>query len=529
VRRTALDSLETGRNHHQVEATLQCVVSGQVQPFTFLLSSSRLLIHDQPHVLVTMKDITGRKQAELALAESEAKFRQLFSTVSDALVVFDAETRQFVEANETASRLYGYTREEFMQLTHRAITAEPEDSEAAIALILTGAAPRIPLRYHKKKDGTVFPVEIAGSTFALKGRPVVCGIIRDITAREQAQAALRRNEQELAHFFAQAPLGLLWVARDGSILRVNRAELELLGATGEEVYGRRVFEFHEDTEAVADLLDCLSKGETVRDYRARVRQKNGSLRHVLIDANGLWELDRLVHTRWFVRDITRRVELEQEILTISEREQRRLGNDLHDDLCQQLASIEFLSHTLASDLAPVSETGATQAKEIAQMIQRTLTQTRELARGLSPVPLEAQGLAHALRELAARTKKVFRVDCRFGNQALVLVPDHTVAIHLYRIAQEAVGNAVKHGKPNRIDIGLSAGDSSLTLAVSDDGLGLPERLQRGKGMGLRIMRYRAGVIGASLQIQRGPAGGTTVSCTVRQEGFPRKDGIQLEP
>src|ERR1019366_2280154 len=104
-----------------------------------------------------------------ALAEKAIEHHRLFETISDAAFVFDAETRRFVEANEAALRLYGYTREEFLSLTHGAITAEPEDSEAAIQLTLAGVAPRIPLRYHRKKDGTVFPVEISGSTFTLQG------------------------------------------------------------------------------------------------------------------------------------------------------------------------------------------------------------------------------------------------------------------------------------------------------------------------------------------------------------------------
>ncbi len=197
-----------------------------------------------------VRERTAELQAShQALAESEEKHRRLFETISDAAFVFDAETRRFVEVNEAALRLYGYTREEFLRLTHRAITAEPEDSEATIQLALAGAAPRIPLRYHRKKDGTIFPVEIAASTFTLKGRPVACGVIRDITARKQAEETLRRREQELADFFAEAPLGLLWVGPDGRILRVNQAELELVGRTGEEVFGRHVSELHADADA----------------------------------------------------------------------------------------------------------------------------------------------------------------------------------------------------------------------------------------------------------------------------------------
>ncbi len=455
-----------------------------------------------------------------ALAESEDKFRRLFAAVTDAIVVFDAQTRQFVEVNDATLQLYGYTRDEFLRLKHPAITAEPEDSYASIRLTLASSMTRIPLRYHKKKDGTVFPVEISASTFLLKGRTVLCGIIRDITARKQAEEALRRREQELADFFAESPLGLLWVGPNGHILRANEAELELLGRRCEEIRGWHVAELHADFEAATELLGRLAKKETVQNYRARLRQKDGSIRQVLIDANGLWEADQLVHSRWFVRDITRRLELEREILSISEREHRRLGHDLHDDLCQQLAGIEFLSQTLAGDLAARSAAGAAQAKEIAQMTQHAMRHTRELARGLSPVRLEAEGLMDALRGLAAQTKKVFRRDCRFRCEAPVLVPDHTVAIHLYRIAQEAVGNAIKHSKARRITLALAARGDSLILEVNDNGIGLPRTTRKAKGMGLRIMRYRAGVIGGTLAVERAPLGGTSVKCTVKEGLLP---------
>ena len=467
-----------------------------------------------------VRERTAELQASSqALAEKAIEHHRLFETISDAAFVFDAETRRFVEANEAALRLYGYTREEFLSLTHGAITAEPEDSEAAIQLTLAGVAPRIPLRYHRKKDGTVFPVEISASTFTLKGRRVACGIIRDITARKQAEEALRRREQELADFFAESPLGLLWVGPDGRVQRVNQAELELLGRPGEEVLGRHVSELHVDAKAAAHVLTRVAERQTVQNYRARLRHKDGPQREVLIDANGLWEQERLVHSRWFTRDITRHVELEREILAISEREQRRLGHDLHDDLCQQLAGIEFLSQRLARDLAARPAVMA-QAKEIAQMVQRAMTQTRELAQGLSPVRLEAEGLTDALRELAAGTRKVFRCACRCRCDPPVLVPDHTVAVHLYRIAQEAVNNAIKHGKARRIDISLTATGNAVTLAVTGNGTGIPRKLPKRKGMGLRIMRYRAEVIGGTLLVEPVSGGGTRVVCTVSDGLLP---------
>lgn len=338
--------------------------------------------------------------------------------------------------------------------------------------------------------------------------------------RLRVQRELGRSEQELADFFAAAPLGLLWVADDGRILRVNEAELELLGRDEKEVLGHCITEFGLEPEMVTDVLARILRKETVLNYRARIRRRNGSVKHILVDANGLWEREHLVHSRWFVRDITDRVDLEREILAISEREQRRLGHDLHDDLCQQLAGIEFLSQSLARDLARQTVSQAPQAKEISQLVQHAMNQTRELAHGLSPVGMEAEGLMEGLGELASRTRRVFRLECQFRCPALVLVPDDVVAIHLYRIAQEAVGNAVKHGKAKRIEIALTSAGSDLQLRVHDNGTGLPRTVAKPKGMGLRIMRYRAGVIGGSLVVQSNPDGGTTVTCTIPDGVLP---------
>lgn len=137
------------------------------------------------------------RRTEAALREGEEKYRQLFATVSDAIIVFDAETRRFVDVNERALRLYGYTRVEFLSLTHGDITAEPAASEASIREALTGIRLGVPLRYHKKKDGTVFPAEISAGAFVWGGRSVVCGVIRDITDRKRVEAALWQSEVTL--------------------------------------------------------------------------------------------------------------------------------------------------------------------------------------------------------------------------------------------------------------------------------------------------------------------------------------------
>ncbi|MCX5844268.1 MAG: PAS domain S-box protein [Deltaproteobacteria bacterium] len=145
----------------------------------------------------SIRDITQRHQLEDLLRASEEKYRQLFTTVPDAIYIFDAETRQMIDANESVLQLYGYSRQEFLDLTHADITAEPEESEKAIQITISGKMHRVPLRYHRKKDNTVFPVEASTSMFDLGGRKVICVVIRDITDRKMAEEALEKREREL--------------------------------------------------------------------------------------------------------------------------------------------------------------------------------------------------------------------------------------------------------------------------------------------------------------------------------------------
>jgi PAS domain S-box-containing protein len=221
-------------------------------------------------------------------------------------------------------------------------------------------------------------------------------------------------------------------------------------------------------------------------------------------------------THWLVifRDITERKRLEKEILEISDRERQRIGRDLHDGLCQHLAGIELMSQLLEQRLAARFRAGAAQAGEIARHIRDAISQTRLLARGLSPVTLESEGLCSALEELAVNTEKMFSVSCRFQCESLARITDRAVAMHLYRIAQEAVSNAIKHGKATEIRIDFRQSDNRVCLAISDNGSGFPGAEPSVSGMGLRIMRYRASVVGGSLALERNPVSGITVTCSV---------------
>jgi PAS domain S-box-containing protein len=214
------------------------------------------------------------------------------------------------------------------------------------------------------------------------------------------------------------------------------------------------------------------------------------------------------------KEIVARHRLEKEILEISEREQQRIGRNLHDDLGQRLVGISYMSHQLAGVLQAVDSPEAGQAAKITALLNDALSLTRSLARGLHPVALKSGGLIAALADFADRTSEIYQVACRFDGPADEPPLTDTAATHLYRIAREAVTNAVNHGQAKKIHISLVVASGHTELRVADNGCGMPRLGLRRKGMGLRIMNYRADVIGASLAFTTTEKGGTLVTCAV---------------
>jgi signal transduction histidine kinase len=212
--------------------------------------------------------------------------------------------------------------------------------------------------------------------------------------------------------------------------------------------------------------------------------------------------------------------LEREIIDISEREQQRIGRDLHDGVCQYLAAIGFSAAILSRDLEPESSIRSQKAGEIANLLQDALKRTRDLARGLSPVDRDEGGLESALNELASSTSKLSGISCSFICVGEVEIRDNARAVHLFRIAQEALNNAIKHGHPKAVVVALEASNGALSLRVSDDGVGFDPTGSERRGMGLNIMRYRARMLAGRLEIQSNSPVGTMVTCTIARPPAP---------
>ena len=207
-------------------------------------------------------------------------------------------------------------------------------------------------------------------------------------------------------------------------------------------------------------------------------------------------------------------ELEQEIVRVSEREQMRIGQDLHDGICQRLAAIDCAAACLKAELQGKHPTEAASAATIQRMLKEAIVETRGLARGIFPVQMHAEGLPAALEELATTTNRLRQLNVTFDTSGEVGISEPATAMHLFRIAQEALNNVVRHAGARHVTISLHREMDRLTLTVADDGCGLVEPPVKSNGMGLRTMSYRARQIGGELEVTPLTAGGTMVRCAL---------------
>ena len=331
----------------------------------------------------------------------------------------------------------------------------------------------------------------------------------------RSESAVRDREERLRAILETAVEGIITIDEHGIIESFNPASEKIFGYRAAEVIGKNVnvlmaTPHREQHDGYIENYQRTGHAKIIGIGRETfARKKDGTLFPIDLSVSEVKLSDRRIFTG-FIRDITERKRLEKENLEISEREQRRIGQDLHDGLCQHLAGVEMLCQVLAQKLAPKSKDTAARATEIAQAVRAAISQTRLLARGLSPVTLESEGLMSALTELAHNTEKMFRVRCEFDCPEVVKFNDHAAATHLFRIAQEAVSNALKHGKAKKISIQLRELPGQLNLRVSDNGAGFPKKFSGGTGMGLRIMQSRIGMVGGTLTIEQPPAGGVSV-------------------
>jgi PAS domain S-box-containing protein len=354
------------------------------------------------------------------------------------------------------------------------------------------------------------------------GRPwFIHGVAFDISELKRTEEALEEERNVLSAILETVAALVVVLDPNGRIVRFNRACERTTGYSFAEVQGKYVWDLFrapEDGERFQARFYQLLCGSPSNDEESYWLNREGERRLISWSSTILPGAGNKV--RYVIAtgtDITERKMLERAILDISGREQRRIGQDLHDGLGQHLTGIAFMSKVQEQKLAEKSQPEAADAAKIVRLVNEAIHKTRELARGLLPVQSDEQGLMSALQQFSSEVEDLFQISCRFECEEPVLVRDDAVANHLYRIAQEAVHNGIKHGKARNIVIGLHAADEGGTLTVEDDGVGIAEPATNHTGMGLHIMRYRVGMIGGAFEITRCGDRGTLVTCVFPKE------------
>jgi len=347
--------------------------------------------------------------------------------------------------------------------------------------------------------------------------------IGKILERHTTEEALRESELKNRALLNAIPDLMFQVDIRGTLVGFHEGTFVTLRDLGRSMIGKNIYCLAEGENPVPRrLLDqgMLMVRRAIETGNPQVYEQHVALGGVSRDFEVRMVVYRDNEVLGIVRDITKRKQLEREILEISNREQRRIGQDLHDSLSQHLTGIGFMAKVLERRAASGAPLDPSDVREIVDLIDQSITMTRSFARWLNPIELQADGLMHALGKLAENVKKIFGVSSTFVCDEPIYITDSEVAINLYRIVQEALNNAVKHGKADYIVVSLARKGPQCELRVKDNGVGIGRAKEHGRGMGLSIMQYRASMIEAFLDIKSGAGGGTELVCC-----FPLKDGV----
>jgi two-component system sensor kinase FixL len=349
--------------------------------------------------------------------------------------------------------------------------------------------------------------ELGAADFLLKDQldPVILErVIRYSVQHAEALKALQKSHERFRLLFERSLDAILIADDRGRFVEVNGAACRLLGLSRDQLLKWKW------SDLPAQALHQHSQRRSEGLGELTFTKPNGERCFIEFSSTQLApDLNLSI-----LRDVTERRALEHEIQEISEREQRRLGQDLHDGLGQSMTGIAFLAKVLQQKLQAKDAEEAEAAGNIASLINEALAQTRRLSRGLCPVVLDTNDMEAALGQLAENLRTLFSVSCELQCEPEINITDNAVAVHLYRIAQEAATNAVKHGRAKNIGLSLTSTKSRLILKVIDDGCGLPSGIPKGKGMGLRVMQHRARMIGATIGLRPSKERGVTVICSL---------------
>jgi PAS domain S-box-containing protein len=458
-----------------------------------------------------MVDIDARKRAELALRETEVRLETAVWGGDIGLWDRGADG-QFCFLNNWCERVdIDYPSDGRDQYARWRAQIHPEDAQRYAQAkddFYRGGADQYDIEYRVRtrrgewrwllERGKVLSRDSHGSAERIVGACI------DVDVRRRADELLRTQ----AKILETMREGVVLVDLQGCIELTNPAFERMFRCKAAELIGSSIA----GISASSDWLERLRNQPGTRDIAFRRRDGTSFTGEVLIETIVL-----AAGKKWLavVQDVSERKRLEREVLDIGNRERRRIGHELHDGLCQELTGVALMLRSIAThvrrDILPTDR----QFAEIVALVNSAIEGARTMARGLSPVTIDRGGLLSALDVLVCRARASSGVDIRLHVRMPIdrMIAEAT-ASHLYRIAQEALSNAVKHAAARIITVALEAVNDDLQLTVSDNGQGLAEDAVHGSGMGLKIMDYRARMIGGYVEIAPRGRGGTRVRCIV---------------
>ena len=481
-------------------------------------------------LLIAIEMAVQRFQTERRLEESQLTYATILGSISDGVIATDTQGGvRFM--NAVAERITGWPLSEAQGESSRLVLrfadreGAPGEDHLVAHVVATRAAISLGAdEYVISRSGELVPVDGAISpVIDTLGRLVGTTItLRDVTESRRAVQAVQAMAERLRAVVDTAVDGVLLLDAQGRILMSNPACLRLFGCEGEELSGLSVEEFMPSPLASgpAQALppDRADQAESMRisAQPTTVRRRDRSTFRAEISVGAAIDREQPVFV-CVIHDVSERIELEKALLDAVGREQRRFGDDLHDGLGQELTGLSLLLAAMARsarDALALEPSDLDRAQDVAR---HAIQSCRSIARGLSPVAETQGGLIAGLRDLVVRLKTPSGPSVDFtATEASRLGLSAAVADHLYRIAQEALSNALRHSHAHSITVRFAVEPELVRLEICDDGDGMRLPGTRLRGLGLRTMRYRADVIGARLQIERSGTAGTCVVCDCPQ-------------
>lgn len=467
------------------------------------------------------QDISPHKHAEQAVIESEVRFRTIFEQAVVGVGLMDLSTERFIDVNVRFCTITGRSRKEMLKIPPEELI-HPEDRTRRRRLhrqLKFGGIREFQLEQrYVRPDGTVVWVNLNASLLSpMSGRAdQMLVMVEDITSRRQAEENYRREQGFNEILASRTSAIIILMDRDGRIMHANDAALQLTGFSRKEIVGKpppwnsHFMESAEKDRAKKRFKEMLA-GENVPSHEVSLISKDGRS-HVVAFSSIVTKtpdggVDRIIITG---TDLTARNRLQKEILKISEQEQARIGHNLHDGVGQTMTGISSLIEALGEEL---SGSQRESAARIHLLMQQAIQEVRQMSHSLSPASVKNRGLGGALHLLAETIRTNHRTACTCEVNADIKIEDPEKETHIYRIAQEAANNALRHGRPRKIHISLQLkGDVEAELKIEDNGRGLGRRASEHPGIGLRVMDYRANLIDGSLTVKRRTGGGVSVVC-----------------